>query len=172
MNISYKYRFFKKPDIDQVLEIYNFHIENSLSNFEEKPLSKDDFYQLSSKILDYNLPYIVCEDEEKIIGFTYLNRFRNKSGYKFSFENSIYLKNDHIGKGIGNKLLEFLIKEAKKNKKIKTIIAVIGSENSIPSIKIHKRNGFKLIGTLKKIGFKKNKWLNAIYMQKILNEKN
>ena len=55
-----------------------------------------------------------------------------------------------------------------KNKKIKNLIAVIGGSSNVASIKIHKKNGFKYIGTLKKVGFKKNKWMDSVYMQKKL----
>ena len=67
-------------------------------------------------------------------------------------------------------LLNELIKASTINKDIKTIIAVIGGKNVKASIKIHKKNGFNIVGTLKKVGFKKNQWLDSIYMQKILNE--
>ena len=117
------------------------------------------------------LPFLVAEINNQIVGFTYLNKFRKKSGYKFSFENSIYLDNNFSGQGIGNKLLKRLLEASEKNSNIKTIIAVISNHNSEASIKIHERNGFNMIGTLKRVGFKKNKWLDAIYMQKIINEK-
>ena len=74
--------------------------------------------------------------------------------------------------GIGNDLLRELLEASKKNPNIKNIIAVIGSFDSESSIHIHKKNGFKTIGILKKVGFKKDKWIDAIYMQKVLNEKN
>ena len=73
---------------------------------------------------------------------------------------------ESIKKGIGNKLLSKLIVSSKKNKNIKNIVAVIGSIDSKGSLKIHQKNGFKKIGTLKKIGFKNNKWIDSILMQK------
>jgi len=166
-----KIRTIKEEDINSVLKICNFHIKNSQSNFEEKNFSYKNFLDLTNKILDSNLPFLVCEDEENILGFAYLKNFRNKSGYRYSFENSIYINNKFIGLGIGSKLLKQLVKVSSKNKKIKTIIAVIAKKNSESSIKIHKKNGFKVVGTLKKIGFKNNQWLDTIYMQKIFHEK-
>ena len=167
-----KHRPFKNEDINQVLNIYNFHIINGLSNFEEKPYTYDNFLKLTKDVISSELPFIVSIMEEKIIGFAYLNKFRDKSGYKHTFENSIYVDNDYIGKGIGSLLLKNLINKAKKNSKIKTIIAVIGKKNSSISVKIHQNNGFDIVGTLKKVGYKKKQWLDVIYMQKTLNEKN
>tara|TARA_Y100001970_G_scaffold293501_1_gene440790 strand:- start:4455 stop:5108 length:654 start_codon:yes stop_codon:yes gene_type:complete len=168
----FKIRSIKREDIDQVLKIYNFYINNGFGNFEEEALSLKHFLILYEDILKMNLPFLVAEQNQKIIGFTYLNWFRKKSGYRFAFENSIYVDNNFSGKGIGSELLQTLLTESEKNSKIKTIIAVISSYNSNASIQIHKKNGFSMIGTLKKVGIKKEKWLDAIYMQKILNEKN
>ena len=76
-----------------------------------------------------------------------------------------------MNQGIGSQLLKFLIYKSKKIKKIKNIIAVIGSSSNVASIKLHKKNGFKYIGSLKKVGYKKGKWLDSVYMQKEINAK-
>tara|TARA_Y100001970_G_C14139611_1_gene806335 strand:+ start:66 stop:584 length:519 start_codon:yes stop_codon:yes gene_type:complete len=172
MKNSLKLRSFDLSDTLSVMKIYNYYIKNGLANFEEKEISYDKFFKNVKKILNSKLPFIVCEENNKILGFVYLTNFRNKSGYKYSFENSIYIDKNYTNKGIGKKLLKNLIEVSKMNKKIKSIIAVIGDYKSKGSIKIHKENGFKIIGTLKKVGYKKNKWLDAIYMQLILDEKN
>ena len=161
-------RYIKNRDISSVLKIYNFHIENSLGNFEEKKPTIKQFLKLLNKIISNNLPFIVFEVNNKIIGFAFLNEYRSKSGYRFTYENSIYVDPIYMNKGIGTKLLKNLIEFSKKNKKIKNIIAVIGDSKNYNSIKIHEKNGFKKIGVLKKVGFKKNKWLDSVYMQKTL----
>ena len=98
----------------------------------------------------------------------YLNSFREKSGYRFAFENTIYVHDKHIRQGIGYKLLKELLNVSKNNKNIKLIVAVIGSIDSKGSIKLHKKLGFKITGVLKKIGFKNNKWIDSIFLQKNL----
>ena len=98
----------------------------------------------------------------------YVSKFREKSGYKFTYEHSIYVDPQHLDRGFGSTILKELIKLCKKNSKIKNLIAVIGGSSNNSSIKIHKKNGFKYIGTLKKVGHKKNKWLDSVYMQKRL----
>ena len=168
---SLKFRSFSHFDTNHIIEIMNYHIENGLSNFEEKKIDSEIFSKVVKEIKDHNLPFIVCEKNNKIIGFAYLNKFRNKSGYRFSYENSIYIDKNYIGIGIGNQLLKKLIEESRNNINIKTIIAVIGNVNCEASISIHKKNGFNIIGTIKKVGYKKKQWLDAIYMQLILNEK-
>ncbi|MDC0226690.1 GNAT family N-acetyltransferase, partial [Alphaproteobacteria bacterium] len=106
MKKSTKIRSFKNNDIEKILEIYNYHIENGYSNFEEKKVSKKYFNNLCKKIINNKLPFLIYEKNNIVVGFTYLTNFRNKSGYKFSFENSIYIHNDFKGKGIGQKLLK------------------------------------------------------------------
>ena len=161
-----------KKDILQILEIYNYHINFGLANFEEKEMSYEEFFELYNSIITLNLPFLVAKKDNKIIGFIYLNKFRAKSGYKHTFENSIYIDNQYRGMGIGNNLLIELLEASKKNPNIKNIIAVIGNFDSESSIRIHEKNGFQTIGILKKVGFKKDKWIDAIYMQKVLDEKN
>ena len=159
---------FTKNEISKALKIYNYFIENSLSNFEEKKLSKSTFNLLLIKIKKNKLPFILAIEEDEVIGLAFVNKFREKSGYRFSYEHSIYVDPAFINNGYGNKILKELVKICKKITKIKNLIAVIGGKNNFASIKIHKKNGFDYIGTIKKAGFKKNKWVDSIYMQKRL----
>ena len=155
-----------KKDLKSALKIYNYYITNSYSNFEEKKLTFKDFYKNYKNIINKKLPYLVALYDQKVVGIAYLNQFREKSGYRFAFENTIYIHNNYIKQGIVSKLLKALIHRSKKNKQIKLIVAVIGSIDSKGSIKIHQNIGFKKVGILKKVGFKKNKWIDSIFLQK------
>ena len=155
-----------EKDLKSAHKIYNYYITNSYSNFEEKKLSFKDFYKNYKNINDKKLPFLVALYGEKVVGIAYLNQFREKSGYRFTVENTIYIHNNYVNKGIGSKLLKALINLSKKNKNIKLIIAVIGSIDSQSSIKIHQKLGFKKVGKIKKVGFKKNKWIDSIFLQK------
>ena len=159
---------FTEKEISKALKIYNYFIENSYSNFEENKLSKSKFNLLFTKIKKNKLPFILAILDNEVIGLACVNKFREKSGYIFSYEHSIYVDPNFINSGYGNKILKELIKVCKKNLKIRNLIAVIGGKNNLASIKIHKKNGFHYIGTIKKAGFKKNKWVDSIYMQKRL----
>ena len=163
-----KTNYFTENEISKALNIYNYFIENSFSNFEEKKLSKSTFNSLLKKIKKNKLPFILAIVDNEVIGLAFVNKFREKSGYRFSYEHSIYVESNFINKGYGNKILKELIKICKKIDKIKNLIAVIGGADNFASIKIHKKNGFHYIGTIKKAGFKKNKWVDSIYMQKRL----
>ena len=157
-----------EKNLNDSLKIYNFYISKSFSNFEEKRLSIKSFKLLYKNIKSNKLPFIIATLNKKVVGIAFVNKFREKSGYKFTHEHSIYVSPHFINLGYGSKILNELIKLCKKNKNIKNLIAVIGGSNNYASIKIHKNNGFKYIGTLKKVGFKKNKWIDSVYMQKKL----
>ena len=155
-------------DFIKALKIYNYYIANSFANFEEKGLSPNEFKQNYKKIKSKKLPFILAKKNNDVVGLAFVNNFREKSGYRYTFEHSIYINPNFIGEGYGSIVLKRLIKLCKKNKKIKNLIAVIGGSNNIASIKVHEKNGFKYIGTIKKIGYKKNKWIDSVYMQKKL----
>tara|TARA_E500000178_G_scaffold353331_1_gene418944 strand:+ start:4271 stop:4771 length:501 start_codon:yes stop_codon:yes gene_type:complete len=159
---------FTDNEISKALKIYNYFIENSFSNFEEKKLSKKTFTLLLTKIKKNKLPFILAILNNEVIGLAFVNKFREKSGYRYSYEHSIYVDPNFINSGYGNKILKELIKICRKIGKIRNLIAVIGGKNNFASVKIHKKNGFNYIGTIKNAGFKKNKWLDSIYMQKRL----
>ena len=149
-------------------KIYNYYIINSYSNFEEKKLTFSQFRSNYKNINKNKLPYLIALSEKKVVGLAYLNKFREKSGYRFAFENTIYVHNQHTNRGIGYKLLKELLYVSKNNENIKLIIAVIGSIDSKGSLKLHEKLGFKKTGVLKKIGFKNNKWIDSIFLQKNL----
>ena len=149
-------------------KIYNHYIINSYSNFEEKKLTFYEFHNNYKNIIKNKLPYLIALNENKVVGLAYLNKFREKSGYRFAFENTIYVDDKHTRQGIGYKLLNELLNVSKNNNNIKLIIAVIGSIDSKGSLKLHEKLGFKKTGVLKKIGFKNNKWIDSIFLQKNL----
>ncbi len=162
------YKDISKKDIINALKIYNYYISKSLTNFEEKKLTLNSFNSLYKKIKLNKLPFIIAKENEVIMGLAFVNKFREKSGYRYTHEHSIYVNPKFVNIGYGSIILKELIKLCKKNSKIKNLIAVIGGSNNNSSIKIHKKNGFKYIGTLSKVGYKKNKWIDSVYMQKKL----
>ena len=157
-----------KKHLSDAHKIYNFYIKNSYSNFEENELKFKDFCKQYKNIISKNLPYLVALNEEKVVGIAYVNKFREKSGYRFAFENTIYVHEKHTRQGVGYKLLKELLNISKNHKNIKSIVAVIGNIDSKASLKLHEKLGFNKSGVLKKIGFKNNKWIDSIFLQKDL----
>ena len=116
--------------------------------------------------LEKGFPIIVATENEQVVGFGYYSEFRFREAYKFTVEHSVYAHPNHIGKGIGKHLLQELIRLAKAQN-LHTMIGVIDAENQ-SSIDFHKKFGFEIVGTMKDSGFKFDRWLHSVFMQKML----
>ena len=110
-----------EKDLRSAHKIYNYYITNSYSNFEEKKLTFNEFHKNYKNIINNRLPYLIALSDKKVVGLAYLNRFREKSGYRFAFENTIYVHEKHTSQGIGYKLLKELLNISKNHKNIKSI---------------------------------------------------
>ena len=156
-------------DIPSILEIINIEIENSTSVYDYKKRSLENMIDwFKKKELD-NLPIVVAEKGNKILGYGTYGIFRPWDGYKFSIEHSIYLYKDFRNFGIGGRIMNELIQQAKKQG-FHTMIAGVDAKN-FASINFHRKFGFKEVGKFDQIGYKFGKWLDLIFMQLFL-EKN
>ena len=110
-----------------------------------------------------HLPWLVFEDEDEILGYAYATPWKPRSAYRYSYEISVYVKNDSHGKGIGTTLYSDLINRL-KNIGAHVIIGGITLPND-PSIKLHEKMGFKKVAEFEEVGFKFGQWLNVGYWQ-------
>ena len=157
----------KYKDINTILEILNYQILNSTAVYDYSLKTLEQQQLWFEKKISNNMPVIVAEINESVVGFGSFDIFRPWEAYQFSVEHSIYVKEDQQGKGIGKKLLEQLINIAKKQK-YNTMIAGIDASNK-NSIEFHEKFGFVEVGTIKKVGYKFNKWLDLSFLQLMLN---
>jgi phosphinothricin acetyltransferase len=112
-------------------------------------------------------PYIVAEAEGRLLGYAYVSAYRPRPAYRFSVENSIYIDQEARRGGIGSALLPVLIERCTALG-FRQMIAVIGDSNQAPSIELHRALGFRLIGTIENVGFKFDRWLDTVLMQRPL----
>ena len=155
----------KESDALQISEIYNHYIRNTAITFEEAEIKEDDIIRRIKSVTE-EFPWIINEEEGIINGYAYSNRWKERSAYRYSAENTVYVHKDHFGKGIGKMLLQELIAQLKK-KGIHSILAGIAMPNEA-SIVLHEKCGFIKCGTLKEVGFKFGKWVDVGYWEKIL----
>ncbi len=158
-------RNIRSSDIARCLEIYNYYIEKTTVSFEEKPLSLGDFTERVKKIAE-NYPFIVADDGEKTVGYAYLDRFHERSAYRYTADLSIYLDRDCIAKGTGGMLLDEIERRG-KSMGIKNVISLITEENAL-SVAFHEKHGFRPVGRLEKVGVKFGRSLDVLYYQKSL----
>jgi phosphinothricin acetyltransferase len=108
----------------------------------------------------------VAEEDDVLLGFSSIGPFRKWEAYKFSVENSVYVSNEHRGKGVGKLLLQPLI-DAARSLQLHTIVAGIDATNEA-SIALHKKFGFEEVAHFKEVGYKFGRWLDLKFLQLIL----
>ena len=152
-------------DLPRIRDIYNFYVKNTVVTFEEEPLSLAEWQDKVEHLQKLELPFLVLESQNgEVIGFAYLAPWRQKSGFRKTAENSIYLQPAATGHRRGTKLLGALI-EAGRAAGLREIVAVIADRGADASIRLHQRHGFKIQGKLGKVGTKFGKPIGTILMQ-------
>lgn len=159
----YKYQ---TEDCSAILEIINEQILTGTALYDYQPRTLIQQLAIFDEKLQKGFPIIVAKIADEIVGFGYYSEFRFREAYKFTVEHSVYAKKNYIGKGIGKLLLTEIIELAKKQN-LHTMIGVIDSENE-SSIAFHEKFGFEKAGFIKESGYKFDRWLHSVFMQKIL----
>lgn len=161
-------RLATEDDMQQICEIYNYYVINSVVTFDIEKTTVEFWLDKFHYLKSLELPFIVAATQAgKVQGFAYLAPWRQKAAYRRTVEDTIYLRPAVIGKRLGTRLLTELIDLGKKAG-IKEIVAVISDKGADPSIALHESFGFKRQGHLGKVGFKFNRWLGTILMQRSL----
>lgn len=153
-------------DIPQILDIVNHAILNTTSNYLYDVQTIEDQTQWFANKQQSNFPIIVADFQGVAIGFGTYGTFREKIGYQYTVEHSVYVDPKYVGKGVGKQLLQALIALATKEG-YHTMIGGIDAANTA-SIAFHKKFGFIETGIIKEVGFKFGKWLDLQFMQLIL----
>lgn len=155
-------------DIPSIREIYNHYVLNSAVTFDEKAITLGGMRQKFQKAADLRMPFLVAENPTgQLLGFAYVYPWKEKAAYRNTVENSIYLGPAATGKGLGKALLGELIARAKAAG-LREMIAVIADKGAEASIQMHKNFGFADVGHMGKVGYKYDRWLGTVLMQKSL----
>jgi phosphinothricin acetyltransferase len=155
-------------DAKQIADIYNYYVVNSVVTFDIEKTTEQTWLEKMDYLKGLELPFIVAESAAgNILGFAYVGPWRAKAAYRRTVEDSIYLRPAAIGKRLGTRLLTELI-ALSKAAGVKEIVAVISDTGASPSIALHEAFGFKKQGHLAKVGFKFNRWLGTVLLQKSL----
>jgi L-amino acid N-acyltransferase YncA len=156
-------------DIPAITAIYAHHVAHGTGTFETTAPTEADMTQRRIDVLARGLPYLVAENDGRVLGFAYCQWFKPRPAYRFSAEDSIYLDPDAAGQRMGNKLLTELAKQAEVAG-VRKLIAVIGDSDNVRSIGVHRAVGFRHVGTIESCGWKFNRWLDIVLMEKSLGE--
>lgn len=163
----------QEKDMKDITRIYSYYVEKSPATFEEEAPSVIEITRRWRNATEKGLPFLVASYEDKIRGYAYAFPYRNRSGYRYTVEESVYIEEGHHHKGLGKSLLKGLISKV-KDMEYKQIIAVITlrhghDEDTVASYGLHKACGFEKAGHLEKVGLKFNEPMDTIIMQYSVN---
>ena len=154
-------------DVPAITAIYRHHVLNGTGTFEIDPPTEADMAARRADVLSKGLPYLVAEDDGQVLGFAYCNWFKPRPAYRFSAEDSIYVAPGLQGKGWGRALLSALCQQAEAAG-VRKMLAVIGDSANDGSIGVHSALGFTHTGTVRSCGWKFERWLDVVLMEKPL----
>ena len=157
----------QRADLPAILEIYNDAVLTTTAtyDYEPRPLEHRTAWFEDHERNDYAM-FVAVDEHGRVVGWSALNRYHDRVGYRFTTENSVYVAADQRGKGVGKLLLAPLI-EAARARGLHAIIAAIDAANEA-SIRLHASFGFVPVGHFKQTGFKFGRWLDVVYLERLL----
>ena len=157
----------RDEDIAAITAIYQHHVLTGTGTFEIDPPSEADMAARRADVLAKGLPYLVVEEAGQVLGFAYCNWFKPRPAYRFSAEDSIYMAPNVQRKGMGRALLTELCSQAERVG-VRKLLAVIGDSANTGSVGVHAALGFSHVGLIKSCGWKFDRWLDVVMMEKPL----
>jgi L-amino acid N-acyltransferase YncA len=165
---DYAIRRARQADLPAVREIYNYYVANSTVTFDEDAMTLREWKAKFAYLEKLRMPFIVAESPSgQLLGYALVAPWKQKRAYRYTVENSIYLGPAAAGKGLGRALLAELITRSKAAG-LKEIIAVIADQGAEASIALHEKFGFEEIGRMGRVGYKFDRWLGTVLLQKSL----
>lgn len=154
-------------DLPAITAIYAHHVLHGTGTFETTPPTEAEMASRRSDVLGKGLPWLVAEVDGAVAGFAYGNWFKPRAAYRYSVEDSIYLAPHQQGKGLGRALMAELLAQLERAG-VRRVMAVIGDSANAGSVGLHRALGFEPVGTVPSCGWKFNRWLDIVLMQRAL----
>jgi phosphinothricin acetyltransferase len=154
-------------DMQRVQEIYAGHVLRGTASFEEVPPDFAEMCRRREAVVEAGLPYLVAQRDAALIGFAYAGRYRPRSAYRHTAEDSVYLDSSAVGRGTGRALLQKVL-DLSRAAGYREMVAVIGDSANAASIGLHAALGFRHVGTFTRVGLKFGRWLDTVLMQRSL----
>ena len=155
-------------DVPAIHAIYAHHVLHGTASFELEPPGLKQMQQRRQDVLAHGLPYLVVERDGEVVGYAYATPYRPRPAYRFTVEDSVYVREGCAGQGIGSMLLAGLIARCAAGG-WRQMIAVAG-DASPASVALHERHGFTLTGILRDVGFKFGAWRHTALLQRALGD--
>ena len=153
-------------DLESLVAIYNEVIATSTATFTTAAVTLDERREWWRARIAQGYPVLVARDAQGVAGFGTFGEFRAWPGYRFTVEHTLHVRADVRGRGIGSQLLLALLERARLLGK-HVMIAGIDGDNT-GSIRLHERLGFTQAGRLREVGYKFDRWLDLVFLQRAL----
>jgi phosphinothricin acetyltransferase len=154
-------------DLSAIAAIYAWNVRHGTGTFELDAPDEAEMARRREDVLAKGLPWLVAERDGEVLGYAYANHFRPRRAYRFCLEDSVYLADTARGQGVGTLLLAELLARCEAAG-ARQMIAVIGDSANLGSIGVHLRLGFEHVGVMRAAGWKFDRWLDVVLMQKSL----
>ena len=159
----------RDADVPAITAIYAHHVLTGTASFETSAPDESEMRRRRDALADSRYPWLVAEIGGEVRGYAYAGPYRVRPAYRFSVEDSVYVSSRTQRRGIGTALLRALIR-ACTDRGHRQMVAIIGDSAQVASIGLHRAAGFELVGTLKNVGYKHDRWLDSVFMQRALGE--
>lgn len=153
-------------DTESILEIYNHHVLTSVATFDLVPRTLEEQRRWLTGRSGAHAVVVAMTDDGVIAGFGALSAYRERAGYATTVEDSVYVAEDHQGRGVGRELLEHLVDLARKHGFHALMAKIVGDHER--SIELHRACGFEVVGTEREVGRKFGRWLDVVLMECLL----
>jgi phosphinothricin acetyltransferase len=163
---EFRVRASAAEDMGEIARIYQHYVLHSSSTFEIEPPKPEEMARRRLAMLQAGFPYLTAEEDGRVIGYAYANAYRPREAYRFTVEDSIYVSPESAGQGCGGALMASLIAECEKKGQWQQMLAVIGDRGNAASIALHRRFGFREVGVLERVGYKFDRWVDTVLMQR------
>lgn len=154
-------------DLPAIQRIYAHHVTHGTASFEEVAPDLAEMTRRYDEIVSRGLPFVVAESCGQVLGYAYAAHYRQRTAYRYTLEDSVYVAPDSMRWGVGRAALTEVIDRA-SGLGYRQIIAVIGDSANLPSIRLHEAVGFVRAGQLRAVGFKFGRWIDSVFMQRPL----
>ena len=154
-------------DLPAITAIYAHHVLHGTGTFEEEPPGEAEMARRIAAVQDQGWPWLVAVEGELILGFAYLAQFRPRSAYRYAGEDSVYVRDDIRGQGVGKSLVAALLRRGEECG-FRQVFAVIGDSENVGSIGLHVSLGFRQVGVMRSAGAKFGRWLDVVTMQRAI----
>jgi phosphinothricin acetyltransferase len=151
-------------DSAAIAAIYNHYVSNTTISFEECPVTVEEMQRRIGAVQAGGLPWLVMEEDGRVVGYAYATKWKERSAYRFSVESSVYLHPGAHGRGLATELYGELLATL-EGLGVHTVIGGIAQPNPA-SVALHEKLGFQKVALFREVGRKFDRWIDVGYWQR------